>query len=94
MSNSKEDFQKDYSQYGFVTDIEEDRLPPGLDESTVRFISGRKGEPEWMLEFRLKAFRTWKKMKEPRWAHVEFPKIDFESISYYSAPKQVLARKC
>lgn len=88
MSNQKEDFQNDYSKYGFVTDIEEDRLPPGLNEDTVRFISARKKEPEWMLEFRLKSFRTWQKMKDPRWAHVEYPAIDFQSISYYSAPKQ------
>jgi Fe-S cluster assembly protein SufB len=88
MSNQKEQFANDYSKYGFVTDIEEDRLPPGLDEDTVKFISARKGEPEWMLEYRLKAFATWKKMKEPTWAHVEYPKIDFQSIVYYSAPKQ------
>lgn len=60
------DFQnKDYSKYGFVTDIEEDRLPPGLNEDTVRFISAKKNEPEFMLEYRLKAFRIWQKMKEP-----------------------------
>jgi Fe-S cluster assembly protein SufB len=79
---------KDYQKYGFVTDIEEDRLPPGLDENTIRFISAKKEEPEWMLEFRLKAFQTWKKMKEPKWAHLDYPQIDFQSISYYSAPKQ------
>jgi len=78
----------DYKKYGFVTDIEEDRLPPGLDESTIRFISAKKEEPEWMLEFRLKAFQTWKKMKEPHWAHLDYPKIDFQAIAYYSAPKQ------
>jgi Fe-S cluster assembly protein SufB len=80
--------QKDYSKYGFVTDIEEDRLPPGLSEDTVRFISKKKNEPEFMLEFRLKAFRQWQKMKEPTWAHVSYPKIDFQRISFYSAPKQ------
>jgi Fe-S cluster assembly protein SufB len=83
------DFQnKDYSKYGFVTDIEEDRLPPGLNEDTVRFISAKKNEPPFMLEYRLKAFRAWQKMKEPSWADVSYPKIDFQSISYYSAPKQ------
>ena len=83
------DFQnKDYSKYGFVTDIEEDRLPPGLNEDTVRFISAKKNEPTFMLEYRLKAFRAWQKMKEPSWADVSYPKIDFQSISYYSAPKQ------
>ncbi|MBS1958958.1 MAG: Fe-S cluster assembly protein SufB [Bdellovibrionales bacterium] len=86
--NKKEDFQNDYSKYGFVTDIEEDRLPPGLDENTVKFISERKSEPQWMLDFRLKAFATWKKMREPEWAHVDYPKIDFQAITYYSAPKQ------
>jgi Fe-S cluster assembly protein SufB len=79
---------KDYSKYGFVTDIEEDRLPPGLSEDTVRFISAKKNEPEFMLEYRLKAFRIWQKMKEPKWADVRYPEIDFQSISYYSAPKQ------
>ncbi len=83
------DFQnKDYSKYGFVTDIEEDRLPPGLSEDTVRFISAKKEEPEFMLEYRLKAFRIWQKMKEPKWADVTYPEIDFQAISYYSAPKQ------
>ncbi len=83
------DYQnKDYSKYGFVTDIEEDRLPPGLSEDTVRFISAKKNEPEFMLEYRLKAFRTWQKMKEPKWADVSYPEIDFQAITYYSAPKQ------
>ena len=79
---------KDYSKYGFTTEIEEDRLPPGLDENTIRFISEKKGEPEFMLEYRLKAFRAWQKMKEPRWADVSYPAIDFQAITYYSAPKQ------
>jgi Fe-S cluster assembly protein SufB len=83
------DFQnKDYSKYGFVTEIEEDRLPPGLNEDTVRFISAKKNEPAFMLEYRLKAFRAWQKMREPSWADVSYPKIDFQAISYYSAPKQ------
>jgi Fe-S cluster assembly protein SufB len=82
------DFQKkDYSKYGFVTEIDEDRLPPGLDESTIRFISAKKEEPEFMLEYRLRAFRAWQRMKEPRWADVSYPPIDFQSIVYYSAPK-------
>ena len=88
MSNNEQFGSKDYSKYGFTTDIAEDRLPPGLDESTIRFISAKKEEPEWMLAFRLKAFETWKKMKEPNWAHLDYPKIDFQSIVYYSAPKQ------
>jgi Fe-S cluster assembly protein SufB len=74
-------------EYGFVTDIEQDTVPPGLDESVVRLISAKKGEPEWMTEWRLKAYRHWLTMEEPTWANVTYPKIDFQSISYYSAPK-------
>ena len=77
--------QREY-EAGFVTDIESETLPPGLDEDTVRFISGKKGEPEWMTEWRLKAFREWQQMESPQWAHVDYPKIDFQAISYYSAP--------
>ncbi|MEX2488457.1 MAG: Fe-S cluster assembly protein SufB [Pseudomonadales bacterium] len=72
---------------GFVTDIESDTLPPGLDEDVIRFISAKKNEPEWMLEWRLKAYRAWLEMVEPHWAHVHYPDIDFNNISYYSAPK-------
>src|SRR2546423_3170056 len=75
-------------KYGFVTDIESDSAPPGLDEDTVRFISAKKGEPEWLLEWRLQSFRAWREMTEPEWAKVEFPPIDFQAASYYSAPKQ------
>lgn len=75
-------------KWGFVSDIESDNAPIGLDENTVRFISAKKNEPEWMLEWRLKAFRNWQKMTEPTWAHVHYPKIDFQNIIYYSAPKQ------
>jgi Fe-S cluster assembly protein SufB len=75
-------------KYGFVTDIEADSAPPGLDEDTVRFISAKKGEPEWLLEWRLAAFRAWREMIEPEWAKVEFPPIDYQSASYYSAPRQ------
>ncbi|AXS40515.1 Fe-S cluster assembly protein SufB [Breoghania sp. L-A4] len=78
----------DQYKYGFVTDIESDRAPKGLDESTVRFISAKKGEPEWMLEWRLEAYRRWRTMEEPTWARVEYPKIDFEDLYYYSAPKK------
>ena len=74
-------------QAGFVTDIESDTLPPGLDESVVRFISQKKKEPEWLLEWRLKAYRGWLEMPHPHWAHVNFPPIDFQAISYYSAPR-------
>ncbi len=75
-------------KYGFVTDIESDKAPLGLSEDIIRFISAKKDEPEWMLEFRLKAYRHWLKMPEPQWAHIHFPQIDFQSIYYYSAPKQ------
>ena len=73
---------------GFVTDIESDTLPPGLDENTIAFISKKKGEPEWMLEWRLDAYRQWLKMEAPSWAHLDYPPIDYQSISYFSAPKR------
>ncbi len=75
-------------RHGFVTDIESDTFPPGLDEDVVRLISARKQEPQFMLDWRLKAFRQWSRMKEPVWARVHYPPIDFQSISYYSAPKR------
>lgn len=75
-------------KYGFVTDIEADEAPKGLNEDTIRFISAKKEEPEWMLEWRLKAFRQWQKMKEPHWANLHYPAIDYQDIIYYSAPKQ------
>lgn len=78
---------KKYS-YGFVTDIDSDTLPPGINEDVIRFISNKKNEPDWMLEFRLKSYRAWTKMTEPKWAHVNYPPINFQEISYYSAPKQ------
>jgi FeS assembly protein SufB len=78
-------------QYGFVTDIESDTIPPGLDEGVVRLISDKKNEPEWLLEWRLKALRRFLEMvehdEEPTWAKVEYPKIDYQALSYYSAPK-------
>jgi Fe-S cluster assembly protein SufB len=78
-------------KYGFVTDIEADEAPVGLSEDTVRFISAKKNEPEWMLEWRLKAYRQWLKMEEPKWANVKFPPINYQDIIYYSAPKQKIA---
>ncbi len=80
-------------KYGFVTDIEADAAPKGLSEDTVRFISAKKNEPEWMLEWRLKAYRQWLKMPEPSWANVKFPPIDYQDIIYYSAPKQKVKPK-
>ena len=74
-------------KYGFVSDIEADMAPLGLNEDIVRFISAKKDEPEWMLEWRLKAYRYWLTMEEPTWANVDYPKIDFQNIYYYSAPK-------
>jgi Fe-S cluster assembly protein SufB len=74
---------------GFVSDIESETFEPGLDESVIRRISAMKGEPEWMLEWRLKAFNAWLEMVEPDWAHVDYPEIDFQAISYYSAPKSM-----
>jgi Fe-S cluster assembly protein SufB len=78
----------DEYKYGFVTDIEMDQVPKGLNEDTIRLISSKKNEPEWMLEYRLKAFRYWLTMTEPEWAHIKYPKIDFQDIVYYSAPKK------
>ena len=75
-------------RHGFVTDIESDTVPPGLDEDVVRLISRKKDEPQFLLDWRLKAFRHWQTMTEPNWAYVKYPPIDFQSISYFSAPKQ------
>lgn len=82
-----EEFTSQDYKYGFVTDIEQDTIAPGLDENVVRFISHKKGEPEWLLNWRLKAYNHWLNMDEPDWAKVNYPKIDYQSISYYSAPK-------
>lgn len=79
---------KEYAA-GFVSNIESDTIAPGLDESVVAFISAKKNEPQWMLDWRLQAFRAWKEMEEPEWAHVNYPEIDFQDISYFSAPKSM-----
>ena len=84
----KELVKREYKE-GFVTDIESDTIAPGLNENTIRLISEKKNEPEFMLEYRLKAFRRWEKMSEPEWAQVDYPKIDLQDISYYSAPKEM-----
>jgi Fe-S cluster assembly protein SufB len=78
----------DQYKYGFVTDIESEKAPIGLSEDTVRFISAKKSEPEWMLEWRLGAYRRWLTMREPTWARVDYPKIDYQNAYYYSAPKK------
>jgi Fe-S cluster assembly protein SufB len=75
-------------KYGFVTDIDSDTLPPGLSEDVVRLISAKKGEPDFMLQFRLRAYRQWLKMTEPAWPHVSYPPINYQDIIYYSAPKK------
>lgn len=80
--------KNDY-EAGFYTDIESDTLPPGLNEDVIRFISAKKGEPEWMLEWRLDAYRGWQNMQEPGWAHVKYPPIDLQALSYFSAPKSM-----
>ena len=75
-------------KYGFTSDIDTDIIPAGLNEDVVRRISQLKGEPEWLLEFRLKAFRYWLTLEPPTWAHLDIPPIDFQAISYYAAPKK------
>ena len=90
MATKADDVEKLFSkQYdaGFYTEIEQDVAPPGLDEDIIRLISAKKEEPEWMLEWRLSAFARWQQMNEPNWAHVRYPPIDFQAISYYAAPK-------
>ena len=79
--------QQEY-KYGFYTDVETDSAPPGLNEGVIRMISAKKKEPEWLTEWRLKAFRHWQTMKEPTWQFVKYPPVNFQDITYYSAPKQ------
>jgi Fe-S cluster assembly protein SufB len=85
----KELANRDYAA-GFVTDIEQEKIPPGLDEDVIRLISRKKDEPQWLLDWRLQAYRHWLTMKEPTWANVHFPPIDYQSIVYYAAPKRKL----
>ena len=87
MATNVEEFVTRRYKQGFVTDIETDTVPPGLNEDVIRLISRKKGEPQWMTEWRLEAYRHWLTMTEPSWAHVHYPPIDFQAISYYSAPK-------
>ena len=79
---------KEKYKFGFVTNIDQETIPPGLNEDIVNIISSKKNEPEWLLKWILKAYRKWLKMKEPNWAKIKYSKIDYESISYYSAPKE------
>ncbi|MFY0685514.1 MAG: Fe-S cluster assembly protein SufB [Cyclobacteriaceae bacterium] len=83
-----EEFTSKEYEHGWSVDFEADEAPVGLNEDIVRFISTKKNEPEWLLEWRLKAYRLWTEMKEPKWANVKYPKVDFQEIKYYSAPKQ------
>jgi Fe-S cluster assembly protein SufB len=91
MANNEQDILNEVTrreyQYGFTTNVESDKAPKGLNEDIIRFISAKKNEPEWMLQFRLDAFRQWQKMTEPEWAHVRYQKPNFQDIHYYSAPK-------
>jgi Fe-S cluster assembly protein SufB len=89
--NILEEITRSDYKYGFVSDIEAESAPKGLNEGIVRFISAKKEEPEWLLEWRLKAFRRWQKMKEPQWPNVTYPEINYQDIIYYSAPKQKVA---
>jgi Fe-S cluster assembly protein SufB len=89
MSSSIESLVNREYQYGFVTDVETDTIPPGLNEEVIRLISAKKGEPQWLLDWRLKAYRRWLTMKEPHWPNVEYKPINYQEQSYYSAPKSV-----
>jgi Fe-S cluster assembly protein SufB len=84
---TSEIIDREYSA-GFITDIESEKIPPGLSEDVVRLISKKKNEPQWLLDWRLKAYRHWLTMTEPSWQNVHYPPIDYQSIVYYSAPKQ------
>ena len=84
----KEELDNKSYEFGFVTDIESEKAPVGLNEDIIKLISSKKNEPQWMLAYRLEAFRVWQKMSEPNWAHVKYTKPDFQNISYYAAPKK------
>ena len=92
MAYTEEELKKELEtkeyEYGFYTDIDSDTFPVGLSEEVVRRISQKKREPEWMTEWRLKAYQAWKKMEEPEWANVQYIKPDYQDISYYSAPNK------
>src|SRR5688500_19123022 len=89
MSSAIESLVNRESAYGCVTDVETDTVPPGLNEDVIRLISQKKQEPAFMLEWRLKAYRRWLTMKEPHWGNLEYRPIDYQDLSYYSAPKSV-----
>src|SRR2546427_9201302 len=83
----QEQMAKQEYKYGFVTDVEMETVPKGLNEDVIRLISGKKNEPEWMLDWRLRAYRHWLTMKEPKWSNVRYPPINYQDIIYYAAPK-------
>lgn len=83
-----EEFTSKEYEFGWTVDLEADEAPKGLNEDIIHFISAKKEEPQWLLEWRLKAFRMWQKMEEPEWANVNYPKVDYQDLIYYSAPKQ------
>jgi len=83
-----QDFTSSEYKFGFISDIEYEHFPKGLNEDIIRLLSEKKNEPEWLLEFRLKAFEKWKTMKMPKWAHLEIPEINYQDLIYYAAPKQ------
>src|SRR5512139_3082889 len=87
------DLVKRKYRHGFVTDIEQDTVPPGLNEDVIRLISSKKGEPEFLTEWRLKAYRHWLTLEEPKWAHVRYTPVDYQDISYYAAPKTAAGPK-
>ena len=100
MSQAKENIEKETVEkvqslagekykYGFSTDIDSEKAPKGLNEDIIRFISAKKDEPEWLLEWRLDAFERWLTMSEPKWAMVDYPQIDYQDLYYYSAPKSM-----
>src|SRR5580700_7975891 len=88
-ANTIETFANQEYKWGFVTEIDADTVPPGLNEDVIRLISKKKNEPAFMLEWRLKAYRHWLTMEEPKWANIHYPPIDYQATSYYAAPKSV-----
>ena len=91
MSDEKkilEEITEQEYEHGFVTDVEQEFIPKGLNEDIIRLISAKKNEPQWLLDFRLDAFHRWQKMALPQWAHLDIPEIDFQDIIYYAAPKR------
>ena len=93
MAQTLRDATESEYKYGFTSDIDTEIVPPGLNEDVIRFISAKKGEPEWLLDFRLKAYRYWLTITPPHWAHLDIPEIDFQAISYYAAPKKKELKK-